>query len=241
MTPQALVSELQEALGPRLKSVVLYGSAAAGDFVNGRSDFNVLVVAEPLGPEELTALARPSRRWARAGNRPPLLFRPGQLAASVDAFPIELLDLCRSRTVLMGEDPLTGVDVPLGPLRLQLEREWKGKLLNLRERAVLARGRPRRLALLMTATVNSLLVLMRATLRLYGPDVPAGKLDALAALAGHVEFDTEVFRVADAVRHGQGRWKGRDVVALFGSYLRGVERQAEAVDRRGPQFHPSQD
>ncbi len=236
MTPQAIAEALQQVLGPRLKSVVLYGSAASGDYVQGRSDFNVLIVADPLGLDELTAIAGPARAWSRAGNRAPLLFGPGQLAASVDAFPIELFDICRSRTLLLGEDPLVGVAVPIEPLRLQLEREWKGKLLNLRERAVLCRGKPRRLAALMTATVNSMLVLMRATLRLHQEDVPAAKLDALTALAAHVPFETDPFLRSHSVRIGETRWKGLDVPVLFTKYLQSVERLVEAVDRRGPQF-----
>ncbi|MFO0957535.1 MAG: nucleotidyltransferase domain-containing protein [Isosphaeraceae bacterium] len=61
MTPEQLVEQLREALGPALKSVVLYGSAAAGDFVEGRSDYNILVVADPLGLDELGKLAKASK------------------------------------------------------------------------------------------------------------------------------------------------------------------------------------
>lgn len=231
MTPEQLVEQLRAALGPALKAVVLYGSAAAGDFVEGRSDYNVLVVAEPLGLAEFARLSKPSRAWARAGNRPPLLFRPGQLAASVDAFPIELLDLGRFHRVLLGDDPLAGVDVPIGPLRLQLEREFKGKLLNLRERAVLTGGKPRKLLALMTATVHPVLVLTRAAVRLYQADVPASKLDALDALAGHVQLDAEPIRIAAEVRSGHRRGKDVDVPSLFSAYLRTIEHLGEAIDR----------
>src|SRR5207248_3328982 len=49
MTTEQLVKALHEALGPGLKSVVLFGSAAAGDFVEGVSGHDVLIVAEKLG------------------------------------------------------------------------------------------------------------------------------------------------------------------------------------------------
>ena len=47
MTPERFVEQLQVALADKLKSVVLYGSAATGDFMEGVSGYNVLVVAEP--------------------------------------------------------------------------------------------------------------------------------------------------------------------------------------------------
>ena len=46
MKPEQLVEQLKRALPASLRSVVLYGSAAAGDHVAGKSDFNILVVAE---------------------------------------------------------------------------------------------------------------------------------------------------------------------------------------------------
>ena len=55
---------------------MLYGSAVAGDFVAGTSNYNVLVVLDRLGLAELNALAKPVLRWAKAGHRPPLLFTP---------------------------------------------------------------------------------------------------------------------------------------------------------------------
>src|SRR5437899_8447225 len=44
-----MVRALKEALGPRLRNVVLYGSAARGDYHKARSDMNLLLVLEDLG------------------------------------------------------------------------------------------------------------------------------------------------------------------------------------------------
>ncbi|MFO0957536.1 MAG: hypothetical protein U0800_08730 [Isosphaeraceae bacterium] len=121
--------------------------------------------------------------------------------------------------------------MPLGPLRLQLEREFKGKLLNLRTRAILADGKPRKLAELMTATVNSTLVLIRAAVRLYQEDVPATKREALDMLAGRLVFDPAPIRTAIALKNGEVRRKAIDVPSLFAGYLRALEQLGEAIDR----------
>ena len=232
MTPEQLAERLKQALPVGLRSVVLYGSAAAGDHVAGESDFNILVVAERLGTAELGALSAPAIAWAREGNRPPLLFTPRQLASSGDAFPIELLDMQQSRKVLFGDDPLASVTIDPAHLRLQLEREWKARLLELRERYVLTRSKPRRVVELLTTSLSTVLVLCRATLRLYQADVPAHKLDALRALAQRIGVEAEVFLTVHELK--TGRRKSREVAAisLFETYLATVERIADAVDRR---------
>ena len=48
MTLDELVTQLRAAYGARLSSVVLYGSAAGGDHIKDRSDYNVLVLLESL-------------------------------------------------------------------------------------------------------------------------------------------------------------------------------------------------
>ena len=122
MTPEQLVEQLNRAIPGKLSSAVLYGSAAAGDFMPETSNYNVLLVMDGLGLAELDALSKPVAQWTKAGHRPPLLFTRGQLQASAEVFPIELLDMRQSHRVLFGEDPLADVRVNHEHLRLQLER-----------------------------------------------------------------------------------------------------------------------
>jgi hypothetical protein len=228
MTPEQFAEQLKQAMPVGLRAVVLYGSAAAGDHVAGKSDYNILVVAERFGMAELNALAPVAVKWSEAGNRPPVLFTPGQLAASANAFPIELLDMQQSRRVLAGEDLLAGIQVKPEQLRLALEREWKAKLLQLRERYLLTRGKPARVAGLLEASLSTILVLCRATLRLYQPEVPANKLDAARALAQRLDLDAGVFVTVHETR--AGRRKERAAAPLFADYLKAVEQIVAAVD-----------
>lgn len=220
MTPEQFAEQLKQAMPVGLRSVVLYGSAAAGDHVPGKSDYNILVVAERLGMAELNALAPVAAAWTKAGNRPPVLFTPGQLAESADSFPIELLDMQQARRVLLGQDLLAGIHVQPEHLRATLAREWKAKLLQLRGRYLLTRGKPAQVAELMTASLSTILVLCRATLRLYQTEVPANKLDAARALAQRFGFDAGVFATVHELKMNQQKAP----VGLFETYLRTIEK-----------------
>jgi hypothetical protein len=235
MTPEEMVENINRALPGKLCSAILYGSAAAGDFVAGRSNYNLLLVVDGLGLAELDALATPASQWTKAGHRPPLLFTRGQLRSSVDVFPIEIMDMQRSRRVLFGEDPLADLVVSHEQLRLQVERELKEKLLALREGYLLAGGKPRYIVALLTSSLAGFLVLFRAALRLFQEEVPAAKLDALPLLAKHVPFDPQPLLTVDDLKHRRRKARALSAPALFASYLETVEQVTEAVDRH---LHP---
>ena len=64
-----LVDKLKAALGERLVSVILYGSAAAGDWQKKSSDLNVLCVLDRITPGEL-AKSQPMFHWWRERGNP---------------------------------------------------------------------------------------------------------------------------------------------------------------------------
>jgi len=231
MTPEQLVEQLKQSLGDRLQSVVLYGSATTGDFFPGVSNYNLLVIAQRFDLATLDDLATTASRWMREGNRPPLLFTPGQLEASADSFPIELLDIQQSRQVLFGEDPVAELRVSPEHLRSQLEREFRGKLLALREGYLTTGGKPRHVVALLTSSLSGVLVVFRAALRLFRESVPASKLDALRLLADQIAFDPEPWLTVEALKREARSLRRINVGALFESCLQVLEQVSEAVDR----------
>ena len=230
MTVETLTEELKRTFGESLTSVVLYGSAAAGDHTGKRSDYNVLVVAERIDPEHLRTFSKTARKWARGGNPPPLFFTLERLRASTDIFPIELTDIRQTHKILYGKDVVSDLEMQDEHLRLELERELKGKLLQLRERYLLAADRPREVKALLIQSLSTFLVLCRAALRLWQPDVPAKKLDAVRALTKHIPFDLGVFERIERLK-ATGRLEG-DPHQVFADYLKLVETIADAVDTR---------
>ena len=231
MTPEELTHRLERDLGRDLKSVILYGSAAAGDHAGKRSDHNILVVVQELGVEQLRAVSQTAKAWAKAGNRPPLLFTPESLRRSVDTFPIELLDMRDSHRVLQGEDLVQGLAPDPRDLRLQLEHDLKTKLIQLREHYMLAAGKPRNVVELMVGSVASFLALSKAALRLFRDQVPPKKLDALKALTEHLGLDVGAFATVHEIKEGKRKSRHVDAERLFEQYLKSVEAIADAVDK----------
>jgi hypothetical protein len=227
---ETLANGLQQALGQDLVSLVLYGSAARGDFSPDRSDINLLLILEDASPPRLRLMGPAVHAWVKAGHPPPLIFsRPGW-RASTDVFPMEIEDMRQAHRVLRGQDPFTGLNTSPADLRQELEREVLGKLLQLRAEYVASGPHPKALGALLVNSAATFFVLFRALLRLRGavpPAVPAELVKASAQVAG---FDPAAF---DWVLE---RLAGRKVRELeqfdpvAERYLAAIERLAQFVD-----------
>ncbi len=144
-----LVERLKSAIGANLKTVVLYGSAAAGNFQPQHSDLNVLCVLDRLDGAELQKLGPTARRWEKKGHPAPLVFGLEELQRAADVFAIELLDIQEKHRLLFGANIFAGMRVPLRLHREQVERELRTNLVRLRQRYLVAARRDAAVRLLM--------------------------------------------------------------------------------------------
>ncbi len=235
MTSEMYISDLQEILQEKLKSVVLYGSTAAGDALPGVMNHNLLVVADPLGAGELRSIAAVTARWEKAGHPLPQFFTPTELASSVESFPIEILDMQRARKVLFGADLLQGLMIDSFHLRIQLEHDLRSKLLYFRQRFVSTCQDPQRLTGVLVGSISTFLVLFRAAITLYDEAVPERKQDALEKLATFIAFDPRPFQTVLQLKAQQKLPSGLDISSLAIEYLAAIELVTQAIEQH---LHP---
>lgn len=233
MTLDDLVTQLRAAYGSHLSSVVLYGSAAAGEHIPKQSDYNVLVLLDRIEPGSLAAASAVALAWRDAGNPPPMTMTVEEWQRSSDVFPMEYADILDRHRVLHGAPPFEGISVSRENLRLQLEQQVLGKLLQLRQGALLAGTDGKRQLELITASLSTMMVLFRAVLRLHG-EKPEGDnvrlAQRVAALAG---LDASPFE--RGVRHLRGEVKlsAADAGPVLAGYLTGIERLDAYLDGYG--------
>ena len=234
MTLEDLVTQLRAAYGSRLSSVVLYGSAAGGDHIQNRSDYNVLVLVDSVAASELAAASAVARAWHEAGNPPPMTMTAEEWKRSSDIFPMEYADILERHRMLFGDPPFDGIAVEPRDLRLQLEQEAMGKLIKLRQ-GVLASGNDRERQLeLLAASLNTFMIIFRSFLRLHGTKPPTDNVALAEATARQAGFDAAPFvRVVQHVR-GKEKLKAEDAGAVLAAYLRGTEQLVSYLDTHQP-------
>lgn len=226
-----LVAQLQRVYGGGLAAVILFGSAAAGEHIAGRSDYNVLVLVDAVTVERLRATAAALVGWRKAGHAAPQLMTVGEWRSSADAFPMEYADIIERHKVLYGTAPFDGIRVVPRDLRVQVEHQARGKLLQLRQR-VLGTGTSADADIieLLAGASSTIMIVFRGVERLHGT-LPATDNEALArSVAARVGFDPDPF--VRVVRHVRGaeRIAPTQAVPILDGYLAGLERVVGHVD-----------
>ena len=230
MTLDELVKQLRAAYGSRLASVVLYGSAAAGDHVPSKSDYNVLVLLDHIEPSTLAAASAVARAWREAGTPPPMTMTMAEWRSSSDVFPMEYGDILERHKVLFGDPPFDGISISPEHLRLQLESQVMGKLLQLRQGTLLAGNDGKRQLELLDASFSTIMVLFRAVSRLAGVTPPADTVPVVELVAARAGIDATAFTRVALHRRGEARIPPDEAGAVLTQYLTGVERLNAYLD-----------
>jgi len=225
-----LVDRLKHSQGERLRSVVLYGSAASGEHKEHFSDLNVLCVLTRVTPAELAASAPIFEWWRSLGNPSPLLLSEEELRTSTDCFPIEFHDMQERRRVLFGPDLIQDLAIDRKFYRAQVEMELRSKLLRLRQMAADVLFDKPALLRLMIDSVPNFLVLARHALLV--SDLPAGfrKREVVRHLPD-IGVDESPFDTLLDLRDQSKLARDIDPDALFASYLKQIEAVVSHVDK----------
>jgi predicted nucleotidyltransferase len=229
-----LIDDLRSTHGDNLSSVVLYGSAAAGDAVRARSDYNLLIALNRITPEDLRLAQAPIREWQRLGHPLPVYFTVGELNDAADVFPIEFRQMERARKVLYGRDPFEFVELSDANLRHQTEYELRSRLIQLRRLYIPASVSIAKLTALLEDSLSSFASLFRAVLMLKGVEPPVARRETVRAIVQLLGLDGEPFeRIFELREAGAAAAPLTEVEAndLFAAYLAQIERVIDVVDK----------
>lgn len=231
MTLEELVSQLRQAYGETLRSVLLYGSAVAGEHIGKHTDLNVLVVLDAVPLDRLAAVGAVLRAWGEAGNPPPMTFTSAEWKSSADVFPMEYADILERHRVLYGADATEGIVVSRQDLRLQVEQQTLGKLLHLRRGAMAAGDDEKEQIALLEASLSAIMVVFRGVSRLHG-QVPSQDYAVLSSsVADFAGFDVRpVHRVIEHVR-GTRKIPKHEAGAVLAGYMAEMEALVTHLDR----------
>jgi hypothetical protein len=229
-----LVERLHEAAKDNLESIILYGSAARGDFHHAHSDLNVLCILRSLRAAELSRVSEVVKWWTFVQHQPtPLFFSAEELRQSTDVFAIELLDMQQSRRVLYGADIIAGFTVPVNLHRVQVEHELRTLLLKLRQHFLHEAGNQQHLGAALAKSFSSALTLLRHMLIAFQEQPPDAAGKVFARVAGLTGANAEAFEAVQRLRDAKSL--DRDaVLPVYDGYLAALEKVIEALDHHLP-------
>ena len=225
------VAKLRPAAGDNLVSVVLYGSAADGDFHAHHSDLNLLCIVRDSSFSALAKLAPVVEWWHREKNHPPLVMTLEEMKASADVFSIEFTDMKQRYRVLHGEDVLRALNVPMQLHAMQLEYELREKLFLLRQHLLLAGNDEKKLWEVMLRSLSSFTTLFRHVLIEMGERERKHSREAVVELSKRLGFNTSAFLQLLEVRVRDTDRRDLRAERVAAQYLEAIEQVATAVDK----------
>ena len=225
------VEKMRTAAGENLISVILYGSAAEGEFHPEYSDLNLLCVLRDTSFASLSKIASAVEWWRKKKYHPPLVLTPQELKDTADVFSIEFVDMKQRHRVLYGEDVLRNLDVPVHLHRSQLEYELREKLFLLRQHILVAGAREKDLWGVMLNSLSSFTTLFRHVLIELGEQGRKHSRDAVQELASRLNFDSSAFVQLMDVRAKKSDRKQFRAMDVAGRYLSAIGTVTTAVDK----------
>ncbi|MBN2283607.1 MAG: hypothetical protein JXO48_06930 [Deltaproteobacteria bacterium] len=226
-----IIEDYRNIFSDGLQSIILYGSAAGIDYQPGGSDINFLIILSEDAIGAIEAALKTVARWRKKKVATPLFMTKQYILSSLDSYPLEFLTMKHEHVLVFGEDVLEPLVFDAGDLRLQCERDIKGKLVLLRRGFLETEGRDRHIRELIAASLTAFISIFKGLLYLKEQDIPPSRREVIGAVADTFALDRTTFLRCLQIKEGTGRFSPQEVRSLLKSYLAEIKKLWEAVDR----------
>jgi predicted nucleotidyltransferase len=227
---EAVVKDYQSIFGSDLLSVILYGSGARGEYIPKKSDINFLILLSENGIDSLSKAFKVVVRWRKRRVNTPLFLTKNYIQASLDVFPIEFLNLKSYYQVVYGEDVLQSLVIEKKFLRLQCEREIKGKLLQLRQQFLETKGSKREIENLLARSAPTFYSIFRALLFLQDKAIPSGSKDLLSLVAQETGLNSSLMLDILKIKEGSKKLATAEAVSFMEQYIEQIKKLSAFID-----------
>jgi predicted nucleotidyltransferase len=214
-----------------LKSIYIYGSATTDDFNEKYSDINVAIILDDISIQNLIKARSCIKTLRKKNVTAPLFLTKEYIMDSLDSFPIEFLAIKSSHLTLKGDDLFADISVEPEHIRLQAERELKGKLLLLRASFLENIDRKNVLNALVVNSFSALIPVLKGILFFKGSEIPINALDVIKRASEVCEVDLSSFESAYKIKNRYLKLKSEEFVTFFESYISAVDSLTELVDK----------
>jgi len=214
-----------------LQSIFLFGSGARGEYQPKKSDINFIVVLSPEGLTYLKEVVPFLKKWRKYFISVPLFMTASYIQDSLDSYPMEFLDFKLHHLVVYGEDLLSGLQIKNADLRLQCEREIKGKLFHLRQSFITSGMNPKIMRQILINTIPTFKVIFESLLFLKNESVPNRRQEIFIKVAKVFAVDDSEFSTIFDLKTGRTRFNKKRLTELFERYIDTITQISIAVDK----------
>lgn len=228
---EVFASDYREAFGPDLLSIILYGSGARGEYIPKKSDLNFMIILSDGGMDRLSKAMPLVSKWHKKRVNTPLFLTPASMASSLDTFPIEFLNIKAAHKVVYGENFLKNLAFDKNYVRLQCEREIKGKLVQLRKHFLETAGNWRKTEALISASLPTFFSLFQAIIFFKNKEPIAERHALITTVAQETGLNQDLFLELLTIREGRKKLASSQVIPLMEKYIGEIQKLSNFLDQ----------
>ncbi len=215
-----------------LISVTAFGSCVTGDYAEGVSDINLLVVYSDLNIADLHAVSNLAKHWLRKKNIAPRFLSRRNLLGSAAYFQIDMLEMRDAHVVLFGEDLLKDAIIRPERLHWQLSYEIKAMRMRIKQQFWQMSGDPLKMRRVFVARFTSLIHLSRTLLFLMKKETPVSHRAVMARACSEFGISPSVVDEMFRFKYAQEKLDQEEALKAFGEMMeiiRVIDQLAEQV------------
>lgn len=220
---ETYLTQLKKDWAADMAGLLLYGSAARGDFIIGRSNLNFLLVIRNHSMNLLQRAGQLHRQWGKHRIVAPLLMTRDELDRSRVLFPLEYLQMHEHHVLMAGQDPFGAGQVDVQQLGWQCEQELLANVFRLRQRFVEGEGRAEAIHALLILSITAVLPCVRGLLRVLGQPSQGKDVQILECLPRVLQFEDAVFLEILHMKKGLNSPGSMEWPKVYERYLHGLE------------------
>ena len=216
---------VRELAGENALALTAYGAIAAGTFEHALHTVRNVLVLEAVDLDVLRRLAEHGAKLGKARISAPVIMTPAYIQASLDTFPLEMIEIHQQHVTLFGKDYFDDLTFKEADVRLQSERELKTVMIRMRQGLLAAAGRQKLLGELELDIGETLIRTLRGLLWLEDDKEPKPASRVVTAVEKVIEKPLPGVRAA-LERTGEHGWD------QFRTLYADVETLGKIVDAR---------
>ena len=199
------LDRVQTLAGSNCLAIIGFGTIATSKFDPAKHIARSVIVLDKIDLAMLRELAKDGAKLGKARIAAPLIMTPVYINGSLDAFPLELLEIHQCHVCFVGTDYFTDLAFDERHLRLQCERELKTILIGMRQGLLAAAGREKLFGAMEGDVAERLLRTLRGLLWLHGQDEYVSSMDVVSRI--EQETDRSLAGIRQALQdHRRHDW-----------------------------------
>jgi hypothetical protein len=227
------IADYKGVYGNDLVSIILYGSAAGRDYRPGESDINFIIVLTDAGIKDPERSFKLIKKWRKRKAATPLFLTEDYIETSTDVYPIEYLNFQKRYVPVYGKDVLKELVFKKEFIRLQAEREIKGKFLILRSAYLESAGKKAALMHIIGRSLYAFMAVFNALLALKDIEAPQDRRSIITETCRVFGLDSLIFMRLLNIRERRIKPDEKELNKVFKDYLNEIEKLSIIVDKLG--------